>query len=228
MAEFSSALTKREKLLAALGFVLHLFVLPKILIALAHREILTQEWANFLLYALMAVYTLISMFAFLRRDFDALADRPLRFAIEVTGSYIAYMFFTSAISSLLLAFVDMSPNPNNEAIIDMFSVRNGMIKAMAVFLAPITEELLFRGFLFSTLRKYRRLWAYAAATLAFALYHVYAHALYDLKNLIYLIQYIPAGILLCRCYERCNTIWCPIALHMLINFMSMQMIERLG
>ena len=46
-------------------------------------------------------------------------------------------------------------------------------------------------------------------------------ALMDLKNLIYLLQYLPISYLLCRCYERTNSIWGSIFLHMLVNGVSM-------
>ncbi len=93
---------------------------------------------------------------------------------------------------------------------------------MAVFLAPIVEEVLFRAGIFGFLRKYNRAAAYAVSVAVFSLYHLSGFILLDLRNLIYLVQYIPAGLILCRVYERSNTIWCPIGMHMLVNYMSLQ------
>ena len=45
---------------------------------------------------------------------------------------------------------------------------------------------------------------------------------------IFLLQYIPASLLLARCYERCNSIWGSIFFHMLINAVSFSALSVLG
>ena len=120
-----------------------------------------------------------------------------------------------------------SANPNNNAVIDMTTQGFGMVEAMAVFLAPIVEELMFRAGLFGLLRRYNRTWAYIISILAFAFYHVWGYALNDPISWLYLLQYIPVTYLLCRCYERSNSIWGSIMLHMLINFISLRALTLL-
>ncbi len=41
----------------------------------------------------------------------------------------------------------------------------------------------------------------------FSVYHIWAYAISDASYWIYVIQYLPVAFLLCRCYERCNSIW---------------------
>ena len=41
------------------------------------------------------------------------------------------------------------------------------------------------------------------------------------------IQYIPVSFLLCRVYERTNTIWSSIFFHMLVNWVSMNALKML-
>ena len=65
------------------------------------------------------------------------------------------------------------------------------------------------------------------ATLAFSLYHVYGYAVMDSIYWLYLIQYLPVSILLCRAYERTNSIWCSIFFHMLVNWVSMNALKML-
>ena len=67
-----------------------------------------------------------------------------------------------------------------------------------------------------------------ASMLLFSVYHVWSYAMYEPSAWIYVIQYLPISWLLCRCYERCNTIWASIFLHMLINGISMQALQMLG
>ena len=73
----------------------------------------------------------------------------------------------------------------------------------------------------------RRLLAYAVSILVFALYHVWSYALYDPTYWLYLLQYIPAGFVLCRCYERTNSVWCCIFLHMLTNGIALEALSAL-
>ena len=101
-----------------------------------------------------------------------------------------------------------------------------MIIVAAVLLAPIVEETLFRGALFGTLRGRNRLLAYAVSALAFAVYHMWQYFIagFEWQMLLFLLQYIPPSIALCWCYEKSGSIWAPITLHALVNFMSIQML----
>ena len=46
--------------------------------------------------------------------------------------------------------------------------------------------------------------------------------------LLYALQYLPVSWLLCRCYERCNSIWGSIFLHMTINAISIYALSALA
>ena len=46
--------------------------------------------------------------------------------------------------------------------------------------------------------------------------------------LLSLLDYVPASIALAAAYERGGTIWSPIALHMLLNGMSLWALSALG
>ena len=98
---------------------------------------------------------------------------------------------------------------------------------MAVFLAPLTEEVLFRGAVFNGIRKTNRIAAYAVSMVLFSVYHIWGYAVEDPSYWLYTLQYLPAAFLLCRCYERTNSIWCSIFFHMLVNHISMKMLMLL-
>ena len=63
--------------------------------------------------------------------------------------------------------------------------------------------------------------------LLFALYHVWAYALESPVYLLYILQYLPISYLLCRCYERTDSIWSSIFLHMLVNAVSIRALRIL-
>ena len=64
--------------------------------------------------------------------------------------------------------------------------------------------------------------------LLFALYHVWSYALADPTAWIYLLQYLPAGFLLARVYEKTNSLWASIFLHMTVNGVSMLAVSAMG
>lgn len=219
--EFTSALSDKVLIFVGVGLVLHIFLLPRLLVAMIEAGRIGEVMGNFLLYAIMAVYVVAFTWKFLRRDFDPLADRPLDAVFEILEGYFLIMCL-NLLLSLVLSLFEQEANPNNEAVLDMAAQSSGPATAMSVFLAPIVEEVLFRAGIFGFLRKYNRAAAYVATAIVFALYHLWGFILLDARNLVFLIQYIPAALVLCRVYEQSNTIWCPIGLHMLVNYVSLQ------
>ena len=83
---------------------------------------------------------------------------------------------------------------------------------MAVIVAPITEEIYFRGFVYNILRK----WSGAvSAALASALFFSVVHA-----SLTQFISLTLFALVQCWAYEKARSLWLPILLHMLFNGIS--------
>ena len=212
----SSALTKREAICVLAYLPVHVALLPLLLGRLIAEGTLTEPQANFALYAVGVIYMLIAAWDFLRRDFYTLCDRPFFVVIEVIFSYGMMLVFNFAVSMLLSA-VKFTDNPNNNAV-----------AAMAVFLAPIVEELIFRAGIFGLMRRHSRIAAYAASMLIFSLYHVWGYGLIDARYWLYIVQYLPVSWLLARLYERTDSVWSSIFFHMLVNGISVKALTMLG
>ena len=225
---FTSRQTKGEAIAALVYIPVHVVILPMLLSLVLLRFFSNASTAlfNLIYYGIGLAYMLLFQMKFLRRDFDPLCDRPIGCLLEVLAGYGLMLLLNIALNGLLSLFP--ADNPNNAAVIDMAGIDMNSVSAMAVFMAPIVEELMFRAGVFGLLRRRSRVLAYAASILLFSVYHVWSFALIDPWALIYLIQYIPASFVLCRCYERSNTIWGPIFLHMLINGVSLSLISALG
>ena len=227
---FTSSMQPREYAAALLWLPVHLVLLPMFCVRLIENGTLTESQANLLVYGAGAFALCLLCFGFLRRDFDPLCDRPFACLLEILLSYgmmLGCNLIASTVLNLLENLLGNSQdllNQNNEALLDLAGEDFGSISAVAIFLAPITEELMFRGGIFGLIRKKSRAWAYAAGTLLFALYHVWGYALLDPSYWLYLLQYLPAGFLLCRCYERSNSVWCSIFFHMLVNLISLRLL----
>ena len=82
----------------------------------------------------------------------------------------------------------------------------------AVILAPIAEELVFRGLVFRRMKNYTSFWPAALVSSAlFGLYHM---------NLAQGIYAFIFGIVLCEVYRRFNHLLAPILLHFAANVLS--------
>ena len=225
---FTSRQSVLERILALGWLPIHVLLLPRVI--WHFYPALDTSWLNVAVYGTGAVYMLLTQFRFLRRDFDPLCDRPGYLLLEILVSYGAMLLFNMAVSGLLMLLVDGLENPNNAAVIDMAQTSSGPVAALAVFLAPIVEELIFRAGIFGGLQRVSRLLAYLTCMLLFSLYHVWGYALNDPLAWIYALQYLPVTFLLCRIYERTNSIWGSILFHMLVNFIALNaltMLEKL-
>ena len=206
---------------------IHLVLLQFGLTALIERDILPQARATLLYYVIGFVYMVAFAFGFLRRDFDALVDAPFYCIREVLRSYLWMMGF-NLILGMLLLLVSGEYNPNNESIMNIYVQDMGSMKAAIIFLAPPVEEMMFRAGIFGLVRRKSRVWAYTLSALCFALYHVVPYAIMEPIYWVFVFQYIPVSLLLARCYERTNSIWCSIFFHMLVNSISLSALNAIG
>lgn len=225
--EFTSTLSKKQALAVLLWLPVHVVALPFLATVPVVMGYLDEIAANVIVYAIGAAYLLLTLRGFFRRDFDALCDRPLRVLLSVVGAYWISRFGEVLIALLLEALSVTDSNGNNDAVVDMAKASLGPTAAMAVCLAPIVEESLFRAGIFGLIRRKSRVLAYAASVLLFALYHVWQSAIYDPRQWIFLLQYLPASLALAWVYERTDSIWSSIFLHMLINLVSILAIAAL-
>lgn len=221
---FTSRLTRLETVLVLLWLPVHVLGLPYLLYWFGVSDAVEL---NFWTYGIGTLFMLIVGFRFLRKDFDALAERPLRILLQILVCYGSMLLMNMAVSGILSLFVDALANPNNGYVMDLIDDQYGKMSAAAIFLAPIVEEMIFRAGIFGTIRRKSRWLAYVVSMLLFSLYHVWGYAIGDATSWLYLLQYLPAAYLLCRCYEYCDCIWGSMFLHMLINFLSLQALQLL-
>ncbi len=135
--------------------------------------------------------------------------------------YLAAMpvvFFYALLSSLLLRFFDITPEPQ-ESIVIMTETSGLGLQVYFFFitalLAPISEELLFRGYLLPLLgRKIGWGWAVALLSLFFAMIHMHLTAIIPLAV-------IAAAFALA--YLKTGSLVTPIVMHGLFNGINITM-----
>ncbi len=78
-----------------------------------------------------------------------------------------------------------------------------------VILAPLTEEIVFRGLIYTRLKRGMPvLLAALLSALIFGIMH---------GTLLHMVFTVPMGLFLCLFYDRFGSLWVPIALHMGFN-----------
>jgi len=219
---FENEMTRTQTILGWMYLALHVAVLPWLLglYQAFSPDPISDTTMNLIYYGIGIVFCLTVNFSFLRRSFDHLADN-LRLCVLTMLLALLIDYALSAVATLLLLLVDVvAENPNNAEIMNMAEQNTGAVKAIAIFLAPIVEETLFRGVVFGSIRQRSRLWAYIISVTLFSVYHVWQYALLDPSLLLYALQYIPVSIALAWAYERSGCIWTNIFFHMGFNALS--------
>lgn len=202
--------------LSVLVELLGIYVFP-----LLHIPV-TPANVNFAYYAFSFIFLLIFLFKFWRDSFRILWSNVLQTLGTIVISYFVYLALGYLVTLLLDLFLDDLVNPNSAAVSTVMKLNPNTMIAIAVLLAPVVEETLFRGVVFGTIRKKSRIAAYLVSTLFFAVYHLWSYLLdgFSWQIVLYLVQYIPAGIVLAWCYERSENLWGSVFLHMIINYVS--------
>lgn len=107
-----------------------------------------------------------------------------------------------------------------EAAETLYAPSFGMQVLYTVLLAPIVEELIFRGLVFKVVRKWLPFWvATSVSALLFGLYH---------GNLVQFVYASVCGVLFAYLCETCKTLFAPVLSHMVMNLVSVTMTQWKG
>ena len=225
MTQFKDRLTRFEFWSAMAMLPLHCVLLPRLLLVLNNVLNLGLSGARFnlLYYCMSFALVLVLLGRYLLRSWRNLAEEPglcLMHFLTAWGLCLALNF---AVNLLMLLISPSGSNPNQDTVNSLTAQDRSTMMTVAVLLAPVVEEAIFRGGIFCTIRRRSRIAAYVVTVLVFGLYHIASYILSsgDLRMLIYVIQYIPGGVALCWSYDKSGSIWTAIFFHMSYNFVSM-------
>lgn len=132
----------------------------------------------------------------------------------VTGAFVAATVTTFGYTQLVQAtgLDELLPREQIEAEYFEAASVTAMLGVSVVAIAPVVEEMFFRGFLFGGLAKMWGLWPGAiASSLVFSLVHF---------QLGLIIPFGIIGFILAYAYYRSGSLWSPVAVHFLFNSFS--------
>jgi membrane protease YdiL (CAAX protease family) len=140
-----------------------------------------------------------------------LRSAPLRFTAKIAGMGVLSFFLFSLIYGVIV-----KPKGQQKVVDNLGADTNTALlitgALVVIVVAPVCEELFFRGFLFRVLRL--RMPLGAAALIDGVLFGAVHGSLVILPILAFL------GVVLCYVYERTGTLFATIALHALNNTIS--------
>lgn len=139
------------------------------------------------------------------------------------GLVYALSFASNIIVMGLLAILglDKSSSANQQLVETLLNGAPLLMMFQAVILAPIVEEVLYRGLIFRTVYSYNKNAAHIISAFLFGFSHIYS-ALFagDLTQIIHLIPYMTMGFAFSYAYEKRGNICAPIIMHMLNNLIA--------
>jgi len=198
------------------------FLVPLVMEAIAPAA--GAEWTELVRFAVSALFILVAMHSWLGKSFSDLIDRRLDALTAVVAGYFGY-YLLRWLLQVVLWIAGQNGFPPLTAILDQAPLNGGGFWPVTILLAPLVEEVLFRGVVFGALRRKNRLLAYLIAFLVFAVCSVWSSLLTGLNwgILRQLLACLPASLALCWCYELSSSIWAPVLLHILLNVLSVSL-----
>ena len=142
--------------------------------------------------------------------------------------YPAIVFVVGIVVSLILqVFAGETPQAPEQVAPDQSPVGVAITAVYALLVAPVHEELFFRGILFRAVRdRYGLLRGLLATGFGFALIH-YLEAPWQDALLLIGVMFFN-GIVLAWWYERRGTIVAPVVAHVVFNVIGLSLIFTLG
>ncbi|MBR1843159.1 MAG: CPBP family intramembrane metalloprotease [Oscillospiraceae bacterium] len=221
-------MTRGEAVFGWIWVFIHSLILPTFLGSILYSALigagvsLDEAALNVIYYGVSFVLLMLVLSRFMKASFSLLTHNIGNTFAAVLFGYTYFFAAMFAVSLIMQLVLSGELNPNQAAVDSQAKLNPNAMLAVGVFLAPVCEEVLFRGVVFGTIQRKSRAAAYIVSAVLFALYHLSGYLIEDFswELLLMAAEYIPAGIVLAWCYERGKSVYAPIFLHMIINLVS--------
>lgn len=220
-----TGMTSTEKLLGGVVLVIYVFVLPLTAEALfggVERLFgfsMDRGLRDAVYYYILFALVLIAFGGYFGRTTRAFLDHPWQALAAAGVGMVAFYGFNELVCRVLGLLGAGQANLNDQAILARIGSAPRSTVLIVVFLAPVVEEALFRGYVFGNLREYSRAAAYGVSCLLFASIHVwqFVAASWDFAYLLVGVQYLVPGLVLAWAYEKSGSLWGSVLLHCAVN-----------
>lgn len=215
-----ASMSKNEKILGSIWLVLQLG-LPWVMNWL--NGLLTTPLSSgvltFATYSLHFLVVVSIFHSFLRNSITA-AWHDLWNLVQATVLGFVAHWVCVRVLDRLLGLIIPGYAPILDASLSQLAASNVYLRIVGVvILAPVIEEILYRGLVYRNLWRKSRAAAYIVSMLVFALVHTLGHVgTGDLTTmLLCFARYLPAGLCLAWTYSKADNVFAPIVVHAVIN-----------
>ncbi len=219
--KLSIPMTRTEVCFGWIYLFLQLFLLPSLLVMgnQYFGQPLTLAALNFVMFALNFLVVTVLFHRYLLESARLLLAEPVRCMRASFLGLLLYYLGNVIISRLIFAIDPDFANVNDANISAMTKEQYTLMAIGTVLLVPSVEEVFYRGLIFRGLHRKSRIAAYLISTLVFSVVHILGYiGSSDWSTLaLCFLQYVPASIALAWAYERADSIWAPILMHMTVN-----------
>lgn len=174
---------------------------------------------NAVYYYILFALTLVTLGGYFVRAARAFFAHTWGVLGTVALGLVAFYGLNELVWRILRMFTGGQANLNDQAVLARLASSPHSTVLIVVFLAPVVEEAVFRGYIFGNLREYNRWAAYLLSAGVFALLHVWQFSAegHDLRYLLLGVQYLVPGLVMAWTFERSGSLWGSILLHGIVN-----------
>ena len=216
-------LTNQEKKWGWLYLLLQMLLVPFAAAFLCvWLGIRSDTVVNLLCFFVNAALAVLFFRRLLERSFERCRGRWPETVRTAMGGFGLYWLIQIAANSVILS-VDPEFGNVNDANVGVMLAESPLLMHIAViFAAPLAEECLFRGWIFTGLARRSIPLAYAVTCCFFSAVHVVGYiGSYDALTLaLCFLQYLGPGVALCWTCQKNDSLCAPLLLHMTINTMA--------
>ena len=186
----------------------------------------TDVTLNGTYYVVNFLFNALIFRRFLAYSLPVAAEHLLRFFKAIVLGFLLYLGCQMLTGFLAGIISSEFATPNDDTVHAIAEANYNVMWVGAVLLAPMVEETLMRGLIFSNIRRKSRVFAYIFTAIVFAAMHIlpFVTTMDVLSIVLNVMAYGLPSIALCAAYEISGTIWAPIALHMIINAIAMTVV----
>lgn len=221
---------KRTIALLLLYFVGYSLLLPGILVSITLSMNPNAETISIPLsmigYILTIIFTVWITKPLLQDSFKQLKSHFLRNVLMMVVGVFAILIVNLILGVIISFFTESVESANQQVIAENAVIAPFFTLFASTIFAPIVEECVFRGGVFTYLRKkHSFLFAMMISSILFGFIHVLDSLLSgNYADLIFLLVYTGLGFVLSYSYEKTNSIYVSMVIHLgnnLIAFLAM-------
>jgi len=215
------SMSRQEKILGWLYMAFSLLALPALLNWVNEQlaDPVPESTLNFVFYLTNFLFITGIFHSFLRASLIAAWRDIWNFIQAVVLGYVAYLAASKVMDFLMPLLMPNFSNINDAAIAELARANYTLMLIGVVFLAPLCEEMLYRGLIFRNLWQSSKPAAYLVSMAAFAAIHVlgYIGSTDAAQLVLCFVQYLPAGLCLAWTYTKADNIFAPALVHAIVN-----------